>query len=299
MAIDEGSNASPESQTDDGEGAPDESGSEGADGGTQAAGSEPAKPSRRERRNDFVRMTKEEAADAKRAAQEERDARVRLEAQVAELRRSVSERPSQPAQPDTRLAEARRKYELAIAMGSQSKTTEEAKHHLALMHEAQDEIQDIRAEAREKKLREELRESMPNPAMQTEAAIIAAEFPWIRENDEARSYADAKFNRLVRQGRPQSRETMREALTATAKELSLGGRSAPPESSRRAYEGTGAREGEGGGGSGPKGITVDQVRENAALKKLALSAYKHMEPDAAIARWVQRVGSKLERGGTA
>ena len=88
---------------------------------------------------------------------------------------------------------------------------------------------------------------------------------------------------------------MEEAITYAAKVLRLGGSSGPTDASRQRYVGTSGRDREGDGG-GPGGtMTADDVRNNLALKRMALSTYNQLEPEQAYARFAKEIGSKALR----
>lgn len=283
-----------EPHTDDApETAPEEGGQSAAPEGAEGE----RKPSRKERRANYA--TREEAAEAKRMAQEERENRIRLEAQLQEIRQRI-DRPATPAAGptdyDKRIAEARNRWEMHAAAANGAKSQAEARMHLDAVHKAQEDMEDIRDERRWEKRRGELQQSMPNPQVQQDLAVVVSEYPWIRNNAKARAYADAEFNELVRQGKPASLDTLRAAAATTAKDLRLGGMSAPTQSQRRAYDATETRDGESGGtGSGGR-MTVEDVKKNEQHRKLALQAYSHLEPEAAYKRFAERIGPQLVKG---
>ena len=90
-------------------------------------------------------------------------------------------------------------------------------------------------------------------------------------------------------------QTMEEAITWAAKTLRLSnGHGAPSPVSRNAYVGQGQRGGEedeGGGGS----MTAEDVKNNLALKRMALSTYNKLDPEQAYAKFAKEIGAKALR----
>jgi len=296
-------------QTDDtGDAAEDTEVETGGDEGGERQAAKPDaedKPSRKARRADVVRQNAMARAAAERERDELRQRVSAAESAANEVRARLEERDRQSqttdksAQTKQRIQSLRdqARDQIVLASGLKGEAATAAwNRHQELMDQADDLRDEMRDEARWEKRRGEISSSMPNQALSEERQYIASKYPWVATNVEGRALADGRFAALVNGGRPPSRQTMEEAITYAAKMLRIGGGSAPGNASRNAYVGTGQRGGEeDGGGSNGGTMSADDVRNNLALKRMALSTYNTLEPEQAYAKFAKEIGSKAMR----
>ncbi len=272
---------------------------------TEDTGEKPRVP-RAQRRAAVVRESAIARAAAEREAADLRARVQRAEEKAEEAQRRVDERErnaqSNDKAPQTKQrisslrAQARDQIVLAASLKGEA-ASQAWERHQELMDEADDLRDEIRDEARWTKRRGEIAGSIPNQEMMAERQYLEAKYPQVVTNARARALADATFADLIQQGRPPSRATMEEAITWAAKTLRLGGNSAPGANSRNAYVGMGQRDGEadeGGGGT----MSVDDVRNNLALKRMALATFNQDDEMVAYAKFAKQIGTKAMRNGT-
>lgn len=295
-------------QTDDSDagGEEPEADTGGDEGGQSAAAPEADKPqrSRAERRKDVVRQN----AIARAAAERERDelrqrvAAAEQAAQDVQRRLEERERQSQTSNETTqkrdKINALRRQAKTHLAMSAQLKGAE-AEKEWDEFQRLNDEADDLRDELRDadrwEKRKSEITGQLPNQGLIEEKQYLQARYPWLSTNVEGRSLADGRFQALVANGRPPTRQTMEEAITYAAKILRLGGNGAPNPASRNAYVGTGQRDGEGDGGGSSGTMTADDVKGNLSLKRMALGAYPQLDPEQAYVKFAKEIGTKALR----
>lgn len=259
---------------------------------------------RRERREERARTHKEAlqaaaTADARLAEFQVRERR--MQEQIAELRGRTEQMQRQQA------AAAGDPYDKAVA-----DLEERAARHLRAAASATT-VETQAAEMREYnkanrqaaviEARRELQgdfqrfgQSLPDPEMAGMKVTLAAEFPWLTTNEQARTAADGYVGVLVAKGRPaNSLATFREASALAAKDFNLGGMSTerPSEARRAAYAGISGREGDGGDGGG---VRLQMSSEDGTkLRTLAAQMYPNLDREDAYKKWVREVGPKVAR----
>lgn len=263
------------------------------------------RPSRKERRANKMREATEAREAAVREAAELRARVERAEAAAADVQRRFEERErssrtnDQATQTKERITKLRQQAKSQLALSAQSKDPAMADKYWDEFQRLNDEADDLRDELRDaerwEKRKGELAGAIPNQELMEEKQYIAAKYPWVATNVEARSLADGRFSALVASGRPPTRQTMEEALTYAAKVLRLGGNGAPSDASRQRYVGMGARDGEDNGGGTGGTMTADDVRNNLALKRMALLQYNNLDPEQAYAKFAKEIGTKAMR----
>lgn len=261
--------------------------------------------SRKERRANVMREAKEARAAAERERDEYRQRQSQTEAQLAELRGRIEERErsnqntDKSAQTKTRIASLRSQArdQIVLAASFKGEAAQQAwDRHQELMDEADDLRDEMRDEARWDKRKGEMMGKIPDQGMMESKQYIQAKYPWVATNARARGLADATFADLVQSGRPASMATMEEAITFAAKTMRItNGNGAPNPASRRAYEGTGQRDGEGDDGGSGTGMSVEEVRNNLPLKRMAQLAYPQLEAEQAYVRFAKDIGTKAKR----
>lgn len=260
---------------------------------------------------------KQRRAHAMREAALAREAAVRenaeLKARVAaaetaaqEAHRRIEERErssqvqSESQKNQERIAQLRRQAKTHLAMSAQAKDPATAEKEWAEFERLNDEANDIRSEMKDaerwEKRKGEIRGSIPDQGLMEEKQYFQAKYPWVATSVEGRSLADGRFAALVNSGRPATRQTMEEAITYAAKMLRLGGGGTQSPASRSAYVGTGQRDGESDGGGSGGSMTAEDVRNNIALKRMALSTYNKLDENEAYARFAKEIGSKALQG---
>jgi len=125
---------------------------------------------------------------------------------------------------------------------------------------------------------------------------LQGKYPWLSTNTRARGLADATFADLVSAGRAPSMATMEEAITYAAKTMRISnGHGSPNPASRNAYVGQGQRGGEEDDGGSGGTMSAEDVKNNLALKRMALSTYNKLDPEQAYAKFAKEIGSKALR----
>lgn len=281
----------------------DDAGDEGGGEKPAAALSEGERESRKERRANKMREAREsaEAADRRAAAMEERVARIDRE--NAELRGFVAARESERGQTDpeaavkekvTRLRQEAQAHLERTAQYTKAGDRAGAEREMALYHEKTEDAAMERYEARNRPVLErrlgELQGNIPSQELMNDRAQFASEFPWVYADPEARAMVDAKFEALRATGRPGTFATVREAATAVAKRLKIGGRQDPTDGNRRRLQGVPSGEGSGGG----EGAV--SIPWGPAERKLAEKAYPTLDPPAAKKAWVAEM-ARAKRAG--
>jgi hypothetical protein len=263
------------------------------------------KTPRNKRRADAMR----EAAIAREAAvRENAELKQRVQAAEAaaqEAHRRIEERErqsqtsNQAAQAKERIAAIRRQAKTQLAMSAQAKDPAQAEKYWDEFQRLNDEADDLRDELRDadrwEKRKGEIAGSLPNQGLIEEKQYFQAKYPWVATNVEGRSLADGRFAALVQAGRPPTRQTMEEAITYAAKILRLGGNGTQNPASRNAYVGMGQRDGEGDGGGTGGSMTADDVKNNLALKRMALQIYNNLDEQQAYAKFAKEIGTKALR----
>lgn len=276
-------------------------------GDRQAARSDAGdRPSRKERRANRMREATEAREAAVREAADLRERVARAEAAAADVTRRLEERErstqnnDRTAQAKERITKLRQQAKSQLALSAQSKDPAQADKYWDEFQRLNDEADDLRDELRDaerwEKRKGELAGQIPDQGLMEEKQYIQAKYPWVTTNVEGRSLADGRFAALVASGRPPTRQTMEEALTYAARTLRLGGSSAPSEASRQRYVGTSGRDGEMDSGGSGGTMSADDVRNDLALKRMALSLYNTLDPEQAYAKFAKEVGTKAMRG---
>jgi len=291
---------------DESEGSSDDGGGERQaardDGGEPAA--RPESPRTRRRKDAMREATIAREAAVREAA--ELRARVQAAEQAAQdVQRRLEERErssqvqSEAQKSQERIATLRRQAKTHLAMSAQAKDPATAEKEWAEFERLNDEANDLRNEMKDaerwEKRKGEIRGSMPDQNLMEEKQYFQAKYPWVSTSVEGRSLADGRFAALVNSGRPATRQTMEEAITYAAKMLRLGGGGTQNPASRNAYVGMGQRDGESDGGGNGGTMTAEDVRNNLALKRMALSTYNKLDENEAYARFAKEIGSKALR----
>lgn len=271
----------------------------GEEEGAQRATDDAGRPSRKERRENRMaeeRKLREEAERARTAA-EERVAR--LEREHAELRGYVqASQQRQQEDPRAELAASITKLEneaeghleraaMARKAGDNDTYRREYAAYNAKMREATklDAKADIRAEL-EAEMDRRLRQ-VPGITPQHLALrdTVMREFPWIATDEGARDMVDGEISRIARTGgrHPDDIAVIRQAATAVAKRLKLGGQQPVTREQQQRY--TGTRGAEGGAAETDASRVVMGPRE----KKLARLSYPHLEQKEAEKAWAKMV----------
>lgn len=259
----------------------------------------PSRADRKRQRIDVEAATREKEEIKQRLAAAELREQQRAQ-EIAELRGRMEERQRQTqttdkhAETKSKIAELRKQAKAHLYFSSQAKSPEAAEkewdRYQELLDEADDLRDNIRAEGRWEKQRGELSSQIPDPAMQREAAVITARFPWLASNRKAQQIADAHINDIMATtGRPYSMEMGIEAVAWAGKVLGIGGHQAPTNGQRALYGGVSGGEGSGGGESRPR--TPPRTIGN---EKLAQAAYRHLDAKAAWKAWTRDMAEASE-----
>ncbi len=249
------------------------------------------------------------AAMAKAAAEKERDELrqriAQMEQDHRETRQRIEQREQQTRQQDTtsqtkeKVSSLRDRAWDALAQSAVAKDRGDAvryrKEYERLQDEANELLDNMRDSERWQKRQGEIQQSMPNTEMLAERQYFEAKYPWVSTSVEGRSLADGRFNALVRGGRPSNRATMEEAITYAAKALRLGGGSAPSDASRQRYAGFAGRDGEADDGAQSGSMSADEVKNDLALKRMALGLFREDDPEVAYAKFAKTIGSKAKQ----
>lgn len=277
---------------------------EGAETAPAAGLSEEQRASRKERRANKMREERERADASDRRAQEISDRLARSERETAELRGFVAAQAQQQRSGDPeaaikgRVTALRREAQVHLertAAFSRAGQHDQAQAEMDLYHDKIDEAREVRrAPQREADLNRRISEvagRIPSPEIQMAREKIISEFPFVRDDLEARAMVDVKFEALKAAGRPATFDTVREAAAAVAKRLGIGGRQAPSQESRQRMQAVPSGEG-AGGGEGSVQIVMGEKE-----KKLAHAAYRHLEPKEAE-KAAARDWAAAKRAGT-
>ncbi len=286
---DEGADLEPEETGDEGGGEREQPARRAADDDGDR------RPNHRERRANKMKEANEAraAAEAARVAAEERASR--LERDVSEMRgylaaQAERERKNPDDSTDKRIEALEDEADAHLERAAETKDPEIKKREFRLYKQKTREATILAYEARANpKLDErfqQLQRNMPDPNASAAVAQAIQEFPWLATDDEAEALVNAKLGKLLSSGRPKSIATIREAATAVAKRLGLGGRQAPTERQRQSF--SGVRGGEGGGGGG--GERAGEPEMNKANLALAAKAFPALEGKKRWAAFVKMVG---------
>lgn len=253
-------------------------------------------PSRKERRGN--KMAEERAAreQAETQAREYRERLDRQEQQIAEMRGYLAaQHQRQQQNPNDTVEkkidalddEAHGLLEHAArlnAAGDAAGSRAAMKKRDAVIREATILAYEARANPKLDERFQQMQSSMPDPQVAATYSQAIQEFPWLTTDDEAATLVNDKLGKLLKQGRPRSIATIREAATAVAKRLNLGGRQAPTPQQRQRFNGVSA--GEGGGGEGGSRAMPEDNKTN---RTLAQKSFKDLEPKKAWAAWCKMV----------
>jgi hypothetical protein len=250
----------------------------------------------RERRANKMKEANEArvAAESARVAAEERASR--LERDVSEMRGYLAAQAERQRQDpndstDKRIDSLEAEADAHLERAAETKDPEVKKREFKLYHAKHREATILAYEARANpKLDErfqQLQRNIPDPQSHAAVAQAIQEFPWLATDDEAESLVNAKLGKLLQSGRPKSIATIREAATAVAKRLGLGGRSAPTERQRQSFSGVRGGEGGGGGGGGERAGEPEMNKANLALAAKAFPALEGKKRWSAFSRMVQ------------
>lgn len=249
---------------------------------------EPRK-SRAERRAERGADYAAEAREARRIADEERQARHALELKVAALEGRVSANPG-PDPNQAALDDIARRIENAVARMGQGDDSARAEWHQLRREEAKI-IGRMQAEETSRAVEERITKAIPKPA-DPRMAALQAEFPL--DDPEFRAVAEGEVAKIVRRERrdmnnPQIRfATLREGAALAARELGIGGheRKAPTEVERGRVAGTGSGDSGAGGGGKTVHLTSQQM-------KMAEQLFRNLQPAEAHVKWWKEIGSKI------
>lgn len=295
---DSGDTGSDESDTDPGEG----------EGGESAAAAE--KPTRTQRRANRFQEERNARQRAEQELAEWRGRHTALESQFAEFRQQI-ERDRQQAQQADAGSQARQKINSVreqawnyLAAASQAKTVAEAKElrdkYQELMDEADDMRDEMRDESRWERRRGELNQG-PSAELMGEQMYFLSKYPWLDGHEEAQKMIRARFESLVSSGKRQAnRATMEEAVTGIGKLLRLGGTAnGVSDRSRQVYAGMGQRDGEHDNSEPSGSMSVEEVENSLAFRKMAQLTYPELEPRQAYAKWAKMQGGPAKNGAGA
>lgn len=269
-----------------------------------SAASPEQRATRKERREERARTHREalqaaSEATARLAASELRERR--MQEQIAELRGRTDQMQRQQAAAagdpyDKAVADledraARHLRAAASATTAETQAAEMREYHKANRHAA---VIEARREMQGEFQR--FGQSLPDPEMAGMKVTLAAEFPWLTSNDQARTAADGYVGVLVAKGRPaNSLATFREAAALAAKDFNLGGMATerPSEARRAAYSGISGREGDGGSDGN---LRLQMSGDDAVkLRTLAAQMYPSLDREDAYKKWLREVGPKVAR----
>lgn len=253
-------------------------------------------PSRKERRKNEMARAEEARLAAEARAQEYQNRLDRQEQQIAEMRGYLAAQHQRQQQDpnatvDKRIEalddEAHDLLERAAALngaGDRAGARAALKKREATLREAQYIYNQSKAAPEIQKQFDDMRSSMPDPQVQATYNQAVSEFPWLTTDEDAASLVNAKLGQLLKAGRPRTIATIREAATAVAKRMGIGGRTPPSTQQRQRFAGVSAGEsgaGEGGGRQMPE--------DNRTNRTLAQKSYPALEPKKAWAAWTRMV----------
>jgi hypothetical protein len=285
----------------------DDGGDAGGDDGKGEGGtSDPAQQAaargtRKERRENALRTEREGRAEAERKLQAALDDQRQIRDQLAELRGRQAQMQWQQTQqagdPVAKEIEAlESKAERHLANAAQAVANKDEATRMAEMREYNKALRSAGVIEARQQLRGEFEQRLrqqPDPEQAGMKVALGSEFPWVRDNSQARDWADGAIAQLIARGRPDTLATYREALAMAAKEFGLGGAPERPSEGRRAaYSGISSREGDGEGGR-----TTLRLEGNAPeqLKKLAAQMYPSLDADQAYSKWLKEIGPGLAK----
>lgn len=222
------------------------------------------------------------------------DRLARLEGAHVQL---ASQRQGPPVDPyETKLQEIESRRDVQIsAMEAEIKTgryTEERQKHYKQVGEQLDrERVDTMVERR-------MAAHQPQVAAHVQTTVAQnqwrMQYPEIYSNPRAEAWASARRQQLLAEGKPDSVETIHEAIGDAKRHFKLGAQpreSSPSERSRLSgHPATG-----GSANAGPKkGDGIVMTRE---LQRIARAAYSHLKPEEADKKWAQTTGKKMREKG--
>lgn len=264
---------------------------EGGDEGGQAT---PGGPTRKERRQSHWQETKARAAEAEALRQENEAMRAEQQRQaemIAELRGRTEaiqmQTQRQEISPEDRVETLREQATDTLRALNETKDQDTAKRLLKQWFSLNDQIQDVRLEARDSRLRETLTQNMPDPVVMAQRSTVETEFPWMSTNAAAREAAIGYEKVLISRGKPANMATSREAILMAARDHGLGGDSGPSATSKQRFSLPSSRD---AGGSEGNSRTVAM---NDGLKKMAEAMYPSLEAPAAWAKWAAGPGQRM------
>lgn len=283
-----------------------------SDGETQQAKPEKGAPGARDkRRGDKYREANEGRQRAEQQLSEVQGRYASLERSFNEFREQI-EKDKREAQQSNASTETKQKVSSLrqqargyLVASANEKDPARAQQLLDKHDELMDEADDMRRQMRDDqnwtKRRDELRGEMPNPEYQREMSYLEAKYPHVMNSRKAMALADQHYIELVQGGTRQAgRATLEEAITWAAKTLGLGGRgTAANPYSRQVYGGRGAGDGEMDDSAPSGSMSVEEVKNNLAFKRMAQLTYPQDEPEVAYAKWAKGQGSPAKNGAGA
>ncbi len=255
---------------------------------------------RKANKDNRFREALDRAEEATRRAQAESEARIRLEARLAETERRQQaweqrQRQSEPDPTKKKIADAHetawKKLQAAAASQDPQRSAEAMKEY----HEALTAAAEVAADQRMEAQLRRFQQSLPDPQVQRTWSTLTSEFEWLESNHAARTMADGYIGYLVGKGRPNNMATYREACAMAAKQFELGGGATerPSQARRAAYGGVSGRASADDGNDRTQiQVSGDDARRMRAMAK---STYPELDADEAFKKWTQRVGPKLAR----
>lgn len=255
--------------------------------------------SRKERQANKYREAQERERTAN-ARLAERDAEVRrmsdqiaeLRGRTAEIQRSQQQTAENPH--DKMVSQLEEIAERHLEAAAAATKPEIAKAEMREYHKALRQAAIVEARRDMQGEFERFGRSQPDPEAAAARMALGEQFPWIRENDQARAMTDGYINVLVAKGRPRTLATFREACTMVAKDLGLGGAETerPTETRRAAYTGVSNREGGGDDGRTQLQVPADDVPK---LKQMARHMFPQLGETEAWTKWLKDVAPKSMR----
>jgi len=252
-----------------------------------------ARPSRKERRGDRLAEAKIAREQAETQAREYRERLDRQEQQIAEMRGYLAaQHQRQQQDPNASVEkriesledEAHSHLERAAALTDPAAKQRELRQYHSKTREATILAYEARANPKLDERFQQMQSSMPDPQIAATYSQAVSEFPWLTTDDDAASLVNTRLGQLLKAGRPRTIATIREAATAVAKRLNLGGRQAPTAQQRQRFNGVSSGE----GGAGERGSRA-MPEDNKTNRALAQKSFKELEPKKAWAAWTKMV----------
>ena len=255
-----------------------------------------AQKTRSERRTERGQGYAQEAADARRRADESDRRAQRVEVELAELRgRVTATQASQPDPAAKALDDIATKIENVVARLGAGDDSARAEWH-ALRREEARLVARMEAGTVSKEAEDRITKAMPQQLDPRQAALYA-EFPDLQDDVHFKAIANGHVSRLVAtknrdMANPQVRfATLREGAALAMRDLGRGGDEHREPSTRDRERVSGTAGGDTGAGPGK---TV--VHLTAEQQKMAMSLYRRagLTQDEANVKWWKDVGSKIK-----